>query len=382
MTAVSIEAFRAQMRNWGTPSVNHVVAEASGRIAWMPVGRHPARPNWNGTLPVPGDGRYEWNGFLDPDLLPRVVDPAEGYVATANEMNLGPSWDHGRNTVGSEWSERSRATRLQEVLSATDRHTLATSRALQTDTLSVPARRIGALLAKLERSGSHAGALSLLLGWDHRVERGSAAAALFEIWFGRHLKPALMKRMVPDDAVRRLLVPLENEPILAALEGPDPRLGSAGQRDALMAETLAAAERECVELMGEGCGSWAWGRLHHQLFEHPLASVGPRDVTARFDVGPYPRGGSASTAMFASYRPGDVRVTNGASVRLVMDVGAWDESLCINTPGQSGDPSSPFYRNLAPVWAENGYVPLLYSRERIDSEAVLRLKLRPVGGPA
>jgi penicillin amidase len=67
----------------------------------------------------------------------------------------------------------------------------------------------------------------------------------------------------------------------------------------------------------------------------------------------------------------------GASVRLVMDVGDWDRSLWINAPGQSGDPRSPHYADLAPIWAGGEYVPMLYSRTAVDEAIERRIVLRP-----
>ena len=81
--------------------------------------------------------------------------------------------------------------------------------------------------------------------------------------------------------------------------------------------------------------------------------------------------------MHAGYRLSDFRVTAGASVRLVMDVGDWDKSICINAPGQSGDPRSPHYADLAESWAAGAYVPLLYSDARIEAETVNRIRLLP-----
>ncbi|MBA4465192.1 penicillin acylase family protein, partial [Cylindrospermopsis raciborskii CS-506_A] len=104
MRATSLDAFRTAIRGWGAPSTNHVYADTSGTIAWIPAGFSPVRPNWNGLLPVPGDGRYEWQGFLDPSLMPEKVDPPEGFVATANEMNLPAGWDHEARRLGHEWA--------------------------------------------------------------------------------------------------------------------------------------------------------------------------------------------------------------------------------------------------------------------------------------
>ena len=70
-------------------------------------------------------------------------------------------------------------------------------------------------------------------------------------------------------------------------------------------------------------------------------------------------GGSDSTPMNAMYRFTDFRVVLGASIRMVVDVGDWDESVCINAPGQSGDPRSPHYGDFAETWSKGEYVPLL-----------------------
>jgi penicillin amidase len=81
--------------------------------------------------------------------------------------------------------------------------------------------------------------------------------------------------------------------------------------------------------------------------------------------------------MNGSYRPTDFRLTIGASFRIVVDVGGWDNSVCINTPGQSGDPRSDHYGDMAPLWAAGDYVPLLYTDKAVDAAAVLTLKLTP-----
>ncbi|MGE3304426.1 MAG: penicillin acylase family protein, partial [Rhizobiaceae bacterium] len=118
------------------------------------------------------------------------------------------------------------------------------------------------------------------------------------------------------------------------------------------------------------------GRLHEAMFEHPLGKVRPARK-ADFDVGPLPVGGSDSTPMNGMYRPNDLRLMIGASFRIVMDVDDWDKSVCINTPGQSGDPRSPHYGDLAPIWAAGDYVPMLYSDAAVDAATVEKLVLVP-----
>ena len=211
------------------------------------------------------------------------------------------------------------------------------------------------------------------------MDADSAAAALFEIWFGKHLKPALFQLLVPDAALHPLLAPGDLETICSLLEEPDWRFGAdpESQRGQLMLKTLDAAYADCAGRLGPDPAAWKWGRLHHAYFEHPLTAALVPHAPAALDAGPLPMGGSAATPMLASYRPGDFRVLHGASVRFVIDVGQWDNSLCINAPGQSGDPRSRFYANLAPLWARGEYVPMLYSRAKIEAHTKLHITLTP-----
>ena len=91
----------------------------------------------------------------------------------------------------------------------------------------------------------------------------------------------------------------------------------------------------------------------------------------------YSRGGSGNTTNNTYFSPEDFLIKSGASFRMVLDVGNWDEAWMTNAPGQSGDPRSPFYSNLLNGWARERSFPLLYSRFRIERDAALRIKLRP-----
>lgn len=377
LRAGSVSDFAGAMGHWGTPSVSHVSADTDGAIGWFTAGFTPHRRGWQGLLPVPGDGSHEWNGFLAPDALPRLVNPAEGFVASANEMNLPPDRGPDAPTIGHEWAEASRSLRIREVLGADDRHTLAGSMALQTDVQSLPARRIVALLAGLApQDAVQAAALALLRGWDCGLEAGSAAAALFEVWWMKHLRPALLLRFAPSAAVRALVQPGDFDQLVGLLEGPVPQT----DRDALLLGTLGAGWCDCAARLGDDPLGWRWGDLHRALFDHAASRVRPQP-DAGWNVGPLGVGGSRSTPMNAAYRLSDFAVISGASVRLVMDVGDWDRSVWINVPGQSGDPRSTHYADLAGLWSQGGYLPLLYSRDAVDAATARRIRLVPGAQP-
>jgi penicillin amidase len=376
MRARSVDDFRAAMRHWGAPAVNQVYADRQGDIAWITGAFSPVRRNWDGLLPVPGDGRYEWDGFLDPDLLPMQRNPRRGFVSSANAMNLPADWPHDERPMGREWDDPSRARRIEEVLRQAADHSLRDSCALQLDVLSIPARRICALLDGIESADADtARAIGILRDWDHRLLAESGPAALFEIWWTQHLKPAVIERLVENVAVRKLVAPGDVDTVLRAIEGPAAAIGP--DREALLVDTLARAFRDCSNRMGRDPEAWAWGWLHVLRLEHALSAVLTRDESApRADLDPIPLGGSDSTLNKAAYRP-DFRIVMGASVRMVIDVGEWDRSLWINAPGQSGDPRSRHYADLAPLWANGEYVPMLYSEAAVDEATDVTIELSP-----
>lgn len=370
--ATTPEAFGEALRHWSAPSVNQLYADAAGRIAWFMAGKAPVRPGHDGLLPVPGDGRYDWTGFHDPGALPRSVDPEAGWLATANEMNLPPDYPAEDRRVGFEWAEPWRARRIRAVLGGQDRHSLADSRALQGDVVSEPARRLADLVRALPAADDPdaAAARAVLAAFDGALHHGSAAAALIEVVWVRHLRPALLAALVPDAGTRRLLPPGDTQSLLERLEtGLDP-----ATRAGLISDALGAGLRTCRERMGADPAHWSWGRLHHALFAHPLTALA---TGSGWDVGPLPVGGAAASVMHAEYRTDTFRLTHGASFRMVVDVGDWDRSVFINVPGQSGDPGSPHYADLAPVWGRQDYEPMLYGRAAVDAATETVITLTP-----
>lgn len=394
MGADSCEEFVAAMNRWSAPGENQVYADTSGTIGWRPAGLVPRRPNWDGTLPVPGDGRYEWDGFYDVDELPSEHNPDRGWIATANEMNLPSDYPNDKRTVTYDWSHRYRKARIQEVLEHADRFTVADSVRLQCDYVNVAAREVVATLSTITSENPIAAqGLSLLRAWDCDEEASSAAAALYEVWHRHHLRPRLFEKVlahrVPPEDLREALARIfPKEAIsgdmrsdlailddLSLLVGPDSDDDPRTVLDQLLIETLADAVRETVQLLGPDSTAWSWGQLHQAALTHPAARLLPDEHPWK-QIGPLPRGGSGNTVGNTN-ADNSFRQTSGASFRIVIDVGEWDNSVAMNSPGQSGDPRSNHYDDLFVSWAADEAFPLLYSRDKVEQATTQRFLLTP-----
>lgn len=376
MRARNWEQFSAAMNRWGAPGENQVYADTSGNIGWIPAGLMVVRPNWDGLTPVPGDGRYEWAGYRDMDELPRAFNPPSGYVVTANENTIPPDHPAATKGVGYEWSDGFRADRLKSLVALPEPHRLEGSRAYQLDTTSLPAQRVVKLLGGMTDPRPQVSrALDLLRLWDANIRADSAAAAVFEVWFARHLRRAVVQAVLPQAAAARVGIG-DTTRVLQVLEGHGSWL-TRERRDRVLADSLANALAEIEKRLGPDWTRWQWGTLHQAVFEHPLSARVDTGTRRRLDVGAWPLGGSSVTPMATAYRPSDYQLISGASFRMVADVGNWDASVAINTPGQSGDPGSPHYRDLAPLWAAGRYFPLAYSRAAVEKATRTRIELVP-----
>jgi penicillin amidase len=367
MRAQNWRSFRESLNRWGAPSENQVYADVDGNIGYKPAGLFPRRGNWDGLLPVPGDGRYEWNGYFDMDVLPVEHNPERGYTSTANAMNLPRDYPIEQYPVGFEWSAPWRHLRIREVLARQPEHTLADSEALQRDYQSKLAEQILARLPSAEGNQP----LAHLKAWDGVLSADSSPAALYIVWLQQHFEPALAQLLADDKAA--LIRPLDFYTLVAAT----------GDREIapLLQSTLSAAWDSLAAQLGPDPAGWRWGDLHQIEFEHPLLSRFP-DHAKQLAMPAHARGGSGNTANSTNFDPANLKVRSGASFRMVLDVGNWDAGSMTNAPGQSGDPRSPFYQNLLSGWAQDGRFPLVYSDEAVNKATVQTIRLLPKGPEA
>jgi penicillin amidase len=312
---------------------------------------------------VPGwTAEHGWDGFVPYEELPSAVNPERGYLVTANDRAHHEAYPH---LLGVDFHAPHRARRIAELLDARTDHTVATSREIGADTLSVPARE---LLPSLLPTG-HAAARHLLAGWDHRLDAGSAAAALWELLVDELARRAT-RRLEPLTAgylTDRELFRCRALPAMLAGGGLDP-----GELEA----AIAAAWDRCVALLGEDPSAWRWGDVHRARFVHPLGRM--PGLEPLFVAADLPLGGDEQTVRNAAFEgEGPFEAAVVPSWRAVYDLGDLDRSVGVLPTGQSGNPASPHWNDQAEAWAADELRPLPFSRPAVEAAAVHRLELLP-----
>ncbi len=374
--ASSWEEFRAALRSWDAPAQNFVFAHRNGEIGYQLPGKIPVRKataGLPGGLPVPGwTGEGDWIGTIPFEELPSRHGRS-GHIATANNRIAPPSYPH---FLGRDWDAGFRARRIGELL-AEGRHTVESLKRVQMDVLSLPGRAVvEALRGARVLDPALRGLFEEMLGWDGVMAAGSRPAAVYQAFLDSLVRE-LFRDPLDEAVFGRYLRQYDNtvQATIALLRDP----GSGwwrGSRDRVVEAAMREAVRTLERRMGRNRDRWRWGRLHQPVFVHPIGRI--KALAWIFNVTPPEVGGDAFTVNNTAFNPEEpFRQVIVASYRQILDPSDWDRSVVIHTTGQSGLPFHRHYKDFAGPWARGEYVPLLFSRQKIEQAAQGRLLLAP-----
>ncbi len=356
------------------PSENMVWADRDGNIGYQAVGISPLRSGWSGLVPVPGDGRYEWGGYLPIKQLPNVLNPEKGFWNTSNNYLIPTGWPY-KDALHYSWADPYRASRVAEVLGSGQLFTVAEMVRLQNDELSIPARSLVPLLQNLSFADqATAKARDRLLAWNYILDKDSVPAGIYEMW-QRRIQTNMRELLVPKDA-QAFIGNLSLKRIIDWLFAPDGRFGPdpVAGRNNLLTKSFTEAVAELNRRFGPDMEKWKLGAYHHALIKHPLDAALKPELQAKFNVGDSPRGGDSYTVTATA---GGDNQTSGGSFKIIIDTEDWDTALGLNNPGQSGDVNDPHYRDLYELWSVGKYFPVFYTRKKVESVTRKLVQLSP-----
>ncbi len=372
-------------------------------IGWQVSGRYPKRKKGTGQLPSPGwTGDYDWNGFTTSDANPHAENPAQGYIATANNRTVDKKFPL---QMSASWYNPERAERLHHVLGQIKNATAEEMMKLQYDRYSLMAKKIQDLLfrgesaKKLraaigtlgeERAGNVREALEFLKPERFNVvmEEDSAPAAVMGAFMHTATRCVFLDELGPEGSIAWESFQDASEISYSALQ--DHLLGREDSpfwdnvrtkrketKWMVMAEALSDAIVLCEDRMGSARRKWQWGKLHTYHWEHDFTKKIPL-FHGFFNRGPYPAGGDGHTVNVATPAWGsDFNVTIIPAMRLVVDFGLKEPARLICTHGQSGNPSSGHYDDMLPYWLSGKNHPLPFGRKAVKAQYEDVLVMKP-----
>ena len=360
--ARDFDQFRAAIALIGSPAQNFSYADVDGHIGYVLSGAFPIRRGGPSVLARDlGDPEGDWVGAVPKAELPAVLDPPEGVVAHANNEVVA-GWRHYLSCL---WEPPHRIRRIVERLEPLRDATLDDVAAVHTDVRSLMGLELiehllrprAEALAALRPDG--ASALQALLEWDGECRPDSRGAAVFHVFYDELLRVLAQHKLGPAFVPFREVWVEQLKLAEDLLEPGNPWLLGRSASEVL-ARALAATTDRLDRLHWEqGHGRWTWGELHQGTFRHPLGAL--PGVGFLFQVGPFAAWGSSYTVWNGHYSHADpFRLTLTPALRWVCDLSREDSGAAeaVLTTGQSGDPLSPDYRSLFPLWLRGERVRL------------------------
>lgn len=356
--AAGVESAVALFNRAGMPPLNALIADTQGRVAWTVTGRYPRRRGFSGREARAHDADLRWDGYLEPDALPRVIDPEQGYVINANQRMISGE------QLGSDYGHGYRAYRIRERLLGVRPSTEGDSLRVQLDTRSEPFELYRSLaldvLARSEATAARTEARRALVAWDGQAERDSRGFALL-----RALRRALIDRAfagwLGDVASAEPGFELDfadvDTPLSRALGEADAAVFASvpGGRDGLVLGAIDSALQTLAQVQpGRALSELRWGELSRVEIEHPLSAL-----PALGGLLNMPRAELAGCGQCVRMQSGAM----GASERMVLSPGHEQDGILHMPGGQSGSPLSAHYADQQAAWVSGAPLPLMAGAE-------------------
>lgn len=381
--ATNWEEFRDAAELFDVPSQNLLYADRKGNIGYQAPGKIPRRGTAEGMLPRQGwDSAQDWQGWIDYDELPTLLNPERGWIVTANNPVTRP----GQSVrLSGDFDRGDRAERITDLLTeaiAAGPVTADDLSAIQGDDLNPMADTLLPRLLAVDAQGDadiEAGQ-ELLRTWDGRDAANSAGAAYFNVVVSTVLDevfaPKLPKGVRPSGGSHWYLV-IDN--LLTQPDSPWWKEGEVGDRDEALARALGSAWNRTQDLLGPEPVTWRWGTLHELTIRN--ASLGESGISAvekLFNRGPYEVSGGSGVVNATGWDASEGFATNWVpSMRQIVDLADFDDSRWINLTGASGHAFHPNYADQTEDWAANRTRPWAYSPQAVRDSAVDTLVLTP-----
>jgi penicillin G amidase len=377
------EDFREAARNFHVPAQNLVYADIEGNIGYQMPGDIPIRAKGDGTVPVPGwTDEYEWTGFIPFEEAPYTFNPAEGYIATANNQVQPYGYPY---LVTYDWDYGFRADRIVVMINeAPDKIDMAYIQQMQGDAYDANGATFVPILLEVELASDLDPARDLLKNWDYQAQADSAPAAVFNAFWRHFLQNTfndeIIERYWPDGGSRW------NEVMRTMVHDPhdffwDDKTTTdvVETRDDIMRKSFADGVAELEDTFGKDVSEWHWGEMHAATFQNTtLGESGIFLIEDLLNRGPFPVGGGEAIVNATGWSVKDGYETNWLpSMRMIVDLGNLDNSLTVHTTGESGHAYHEHYDDMAPLWANVQYYPMWWERESVINDAEGHLRLIP-----
>jgi penicillin amidase len=396
-SAKNWDDFRNALKYWDTPSQNVIYADRQGNIGYQMPGNIPVRvKNDNGLVPEPGwTDEFEWKGYIPFDLLPRIYNPARGYVVTANQAVVPPAYYDYLNkelspdfnyNISYEWNYGYRAQRIDQMMKELAPHSIQTFEKIQGDNKLLSVGEILPYLTNIKFSDPElTSAVDWLASWNYEFDQDSPQSVLYSEFWTRLVHNTFQNKLgaiiaaTGDNRDMWAMKLLLGKPNDKWWDDPATK-DKIETRDDILSLSFKEGYAAAVAAQGPDRSKWVWGKLHTATFvSNPLGASGIGPIESLVNRGPFPASGTTDVPNATRWMAdkGNFNVSTCPSMRMIIDMSDLSQSVSMNLTGQSGNPASQWYGNLINSWLNIKYHTMLWTRQQVDAGAAHKLTLTP-----
>ncbi|MDH6117993.1 penicillin amidase [Kitasatospora sp. GAS204A] len=424
--------FRAAAANFSVPAQNLIYADTQGNIGYQAPGVIPIRGKGDGSYPAPGwDSSYNWTGYIPFKSLPYEENPTSGYIVTANQPVVDPSYKY---LITTDWEYGTRAKEITDQINAKLANGGKISpddmQSMQLDNTSVMAKTLVPMLLKEQINDPYVRqAQDLLKDWNYNQDADSAAAAYYNgVWrqllilaFGQKF-PASVRAQGDCLLVQQKADPNQpagtvggetrvvnqcgtRNPSQAQPDGGDQWMEVVRQQlgnpnspwwsyidsnhqqqhglDNILKEAMKDARQDLTAHLGKDVSTWSWGRLHQLNLKNQTLGIDNSGFLSGvmhrlLNRGPVNLGGGSAAVDAAGWTAAEgYDVDWIPSMRMVVDLSDFDASRWINVGGESGHAFSPNYDDQTALWSQGKLLTWAYTSSSVNAATKNKLTLTP-----
>ena len=377
------ESFKSALRDFTVPGQNFVYADIHGNIGYVCAARLPIRSNNSPTFVYDGTtSASDWRGYVPFEEMPKVFNPAENYIATANNKTVNDFRYH----ISNLWEPSSRIERITALLRSKQSHSVEDFKKYQMDFYSSYAKEIAGYTAPAFKDikindGNLRNAVQLLSKWNHYMTPQSNIPSVYAFFYQHLLKNIFEDEMgntlfnefifvpnIPYRVVQRILS--ENKSTwFDNINTPQIE-----DRDIIIRKSLADALSELEDKFGINMQNWQWGKIHQITIRH-LFHGQSKLFDNLGDIGSFEIGGDGTTVFNTEYsfnKPFETML--GPSMRFIYDFSNPNQFEFILPAGQSGHILSPHYRDMTKQWLKGNTYKTGLRDEKIYTGKLFTLK--------
>ena len=370
--------FKEGVKDFTVPGQNFVYADKFGNIGYICAAKLPVRNLNSPSILFDGTtSAYDWKGYVPFEEMPKLFNPSENFIASANNKTVSNFKYH----ISNIWEPSSRIERINELLTQKQMHSVDDYKNYQMDFYSHYSKKIVPFILQafedvkimdenLKKS------LELLSKFDFVIDKESQTPTIYLVFY-----QFLLQNIFEDEMGIELFQEykfIANVPyrkIEEMLELPynswfdNINTQEFETRDDIIRESLVDALAFLEKKLGRDLTYWQWGKIHKVEFKHIFGEVS-EIAGMLLNVGPYEIGGDGTTVFNTEYsfnKPYENKL--GPSMRYIYDFSNENYFEYVLPNGQSGHFLSDYYSNMTDKWLNGSYNKVYFNKETIKKNS-------------